>query len=307
MADDVTSQGLVESLVTLFSTPRHARAAHSKGICCAGVYRATPDAAALTRAEHMAGRPVPVTARFSNGVGNPAVPDGFPGGGRGLAVRFHLPGNRHTDLLSITTPLFPARVPQDFIELTVALRNDPATGQPDPRKIEAFKHSHPRLRAAVDVALTPLVPASYAQIPYWAVHAFRFTNAHNEERYVRYSWQPDAGRVTFPPDKAPADPSYLQAELRDRLAEQAVVFTLHLQLAERDDDVNDPATAWPAQRRRVLAGTLEITSMVEDQQDGCEALIFDPSLLTDGIDLSDDPILRARPGAYSVSFTRRTT
>jgi catalase len=35
-------------------------------------------------------------------------------------------------------------------------------------------------------------------------------------------------------------------------------------------------------------------------------MIFDPMRLVDGIEPSDDPILQARPGAYSVSYRRRT-
>jgi catalase len=39
---------------------------------------------------------------------------------------------------------------------------------------------------------------------------------------------------------------------------------------------------------------------------GCDPMIFDPGRLTNGIERSEDPILHARSGAYSVSFERRT-
>jgi len=35
--------------------------------------------------------------------------------------------------------------------------------------------------------------------------------------------------------------------------------------------------------------------------------LFDPMRLTDGIEPSDDPVLRFRPRAYSVSVERRTS
>jgi len=35
-------------------------------------------------------------------------------------------------------------------------------------------------------------------------------------------------------------------------------------------------------------------------------LIFDPTNTTDGIDLSADPIPRARSAAYSISYERRS-
>jgi catalase len=63
---------------------------------------------------------------------------------------------------------------------------------------------------------------------------------------------------------------------------------------------------WPEEREVVHAGQLEITGLVDDQQTGCEALIFDPTRVIDGIECSDDQILHARPHAYSISYERRT-
>ena len=305
--DDRVSTRLVDGLNKLFGSHRGYRAAHAKGMCYLGVFRASADAATLTRAAHMAGAEVPVTVRFSNGAGNPQIPDGAPDG-RGMAVRFHLADKRHTDLLAITSPVFPARVPEDFIELMTALTADPVTHQPDVEKIEAFKKAHPELRAALELALGARPMASYARAAYYAVHAFRFTNAAGQSRFVRDAWRPQAGAATIPSEEAQRrPPDYLQSELRERLATGPVVFTLHLQLAGDGDDVNDPATAWPESRPTVLAGTLRITAPVTDQRGDCEALVFDPSVVTDGIACSDDPILKARPGAYSVSYKRRTT
>jgi catalase len=52
------------------------------------------------------------------------------------------------------------------------------------------------------------------------------------------------------------------------------------------------------------AGTLELTAV--DAAADENALVFDPARVTDGIELSDDPVLRFRPAAYSESVTRRT-
>ena len=90
------------------------------------------------------------------------------------------------------------------------------------------------------------------------------------------------------------------------MSEGPVGFTLHLQIADEHDDANDPSTAWPESRPSMLAGTLRTTAPVSDQRGGCEALLFDPSAVTDGIACSEDRILNARPGAYAVSYRRRT-
>ena len=62
---------------------------------------------------------------------------------------------------------------------------------------------------------------------------------------------------------------------------------------------------WPDDREQVIAGTLEITELVDDPESGDHIDVFDPTRVVDGIELSDDPILRARARAYSVSAYRR--
>jgi catalase len=57
---------------------------------------------------------------------------------------------------------------------------------------------------------------------------------------------------------------------------------------------------------RVRAGVLEITGVETDRETGGDVLVFDPSRVTDGIELSGDPVLRYRPKAYSDSVARRT-
>jgi catalase len=54
----------------------------------------------------------------------------------------------------------------------------------------------------------------------------------------------------------------------------------------------------------VDAGHLTITAESADQDHWADQ-VFDPTLLTDGIDLSDDPILAARSTVYAVSYDRR--
>src|SRR5206468_1831800 len=55
--------------------------------------------------------------------------------------------------------------------------------------------------------------------------------------------------------------------------------------------------------RWVAAGTIAITGVAS----GADDLVFDPMRLVDGIEPSDDPILKFRPRAYAVSAQRRLT
>jgi catalase len=49
-----------------------------------------------------------------------------------------------------------------------------------------------------------------------------------------------------------------------------------------------------------------VTGLAHDREQGDDVLVFDPTRVTDGIELSDDPILRFRPHAYAESVLRRT-
>ena len=70
------------------------------------------------------------------------------------------------------------------------------------------------------------------------------------------------------------------------------------------DRAPDPTSVWRSPNR-IDAGTLEITAADPQRETGGESIDFDPTRVMDGIELSDDPILRFRPLAYSVSAERR--
>src|SRR5947209_2380237 len=162
------------------------RALHARGTLLKGTFAATPDAARLTRAGHMQGEPVPVTARVSNGSGNPRLPDYIPDV-RGLAVKFYLPDGSRTDIVAQTAPKFPVRTPEGFLELLRAGRPAVSTAWELPQFLARHPEAIPRLPANL-VALRP--PVSYATCRYYAIHAYRLQPAG---RYVRYTWIPEAG------------------------------------------------------------------------------------------------------------------
>ena len=46
--------------------------------------------------------------------------------------------------------------------------------------------------------------------------------------------------------------------------------------------------------RELVAGTFEITAPEDDPEEDGDLVVFDPTRVVDGIELSDDPILRYR-------------
>jgi catalase len=299
----ITPDQAIDSINRVFGRHDGRRALHAKGIVCTGTFTGTPEAAGLTRASHLQGETIAATVRFSNGSGDPGHPDWAPDA-RGMAIKLYLPDGSRTDIVAVSSPRFLTRTPEGFIEFVEAQGAGPAAAWKLPR----FFARHPEAIGALPaVAPTLLPPASYAVIAYYGIHAFRWIDAQGGERHVRYILRPQATAPKLAPWEARRrGADYLQQEIVERLGRGPVRFTLELQVATPGDPVDDPSAAWPRGRRRVDAGTCEITGLESDRETGGDVLVFDPTRVTDGIELSGDPVLRFRRDAYSVSIARRT-
>jgi catalase len=306
MALDDLSERLVDSLNQVYGVHPGYRAAHAKGVLCAGRLVAAPAAARLSRAAHLAGGEIRAHVRFSNGSGDPTAPDGARDA-RGMAVKFYLPDSTTTDIVALSLPGFFARTSEDLLAFNDARRVDPETGQPDLERVGAYLAEHPEAMAAVTAAITHPIPASYATLTYNGLHAYGFVNADGAVRHGRYRLVPDQGEESISDEEAAVrPPDFLRDELAQRLAQGPAVFHVRAQLADGDDPVDDPTEQWPEDREVVELARLEVTGLASDRERGGDVLVFDPTRVTDGILLTDDPILHARTGAYSVSVARRT-
>src|SRR5918992_1750395 len=145
------------------------RAAHAKGTLLTGTFTPSAEASELTTAAHMQGEPSRVTVRFSNGGGDPAIPD-YAREGRGMAVKFYLADGRKTDIVALTLPCFFVRTPEDFLSFTRA-RKDPERLMPD------WLGAHPEALTAIQAALGAGPPASYATCAYNSIHSYRWGDA----------------------------------------------------------------------------------------------------------------------------------
>src|SRR5262249_48678465 len=265
------------------------RPVHAKGLVCAGTFRASADAARVSRAPHFAGRPTPVVVRFANSSGDPDVHDGAPGV-RSMAVKFQLADGKSADILANSIEGFVARTPEEMLEFLRAQLPVPATGRPAPEAFPHFLAGHPGARAFVERLMKKPVPASYGQTTYHAEHAFRFTASDGSSRFGRYRFVPEAGESILSPDEASKrSPALLAEELEGRRRTGRVAFRLILQLAAPGDPTDDVTALWPDDRPLVELGRLEVTDISPKSAEDERRLIFDPTNTTDGIGLSDDP------------------
>jgi catalase len=299
-AQQTTPVELVDALNGVFGKHAGTRSGHAKGFCLTGQFMPSPDAASLSKAPHFA-KPVPVTARFSMGGGNPQAPDDAKDNVRGLALRFDLGNGATTDLVMISAPVFLAPTPALFVELL----NTVASG--DKAKIGAFFEAHPEATRQGAWLNSHPVPASYAGVGYWGVHAFTFTNAKGDKTLVKYKAIPDAGELGLSDEEAKAKGAdFYQAELKDRLAKAPVSFELVAIRGRDGDQTSDPTLRWDDEDSREITplGKVSIAALAPSAT--CDAFSFLPGNLVDGVaGPADDPVFQIRSADYLVSFTRR--
>ena len=273
------------------------RALHAKGRFYEGTFTASAEVAGLSRAAHLQGDPVPVTVRWSNAGGHPRVSDKAPDV-RGMAVKFRTPSG-DTDLLGQTAPRFPVRTPEAFVELTEAGRK--------PYLLPLFMAKHPSSVPALLANLrarTLVPPHSYAEATYFPIHAYGWLSTDGTRTWVRYVLRP----LATPADRLGESfdgRDRLFDEMEARLARGPVRFDLHVTVAAEGDDPHDPMSVWTG-ARELSAGTVEVTAPIADPEADGGLVVFDPVRVVDGIELSEDPILRYRERAYSVSISRRS-
>jgi catalase len=298
-AQEATPDELIDGLNGVFGAHAKKRAAHTKGICVKGDFTPTPEAASLSKAPQFAAA-VPLVGRFSLGGGNPAASDSQKDNVRGIALHFKLPDGSNSDLLMISAPIFAAKNPEEFLELlkTVATK--------DNDKIAAFFKAHPHSTRQKAWLTARPTPASYATADYFGVHTFYLTNAKGERQGIKWKAEPVGGFVGLSDEEAKAKGAdFYAGELNEQFAKGPVAFNLFAVLGQPGDNDDDPTLEWPADRKRVKVGTISITGL-EDAAT-CDAGIFDPNVLADGIEASpNDKILPMRSLDYAVSFGRRS-
>jgi catalase len=299
--DKSLAQQIFETMIQLPGNNPHYRVAHAKGVVCEGTFTPSKDAATLSKAGHFQGGTSSVIVRFSDASENPLIPDnaGVP---RGMAVRFKIPGGV-TDIVLLSHNGFIVGTGEDFLALQkAAVATDPS--KPHPWPIEAFLAAHPL--ALKFVQETQAVPASFGTQAFFSNDAFIFVNQQGVKQAGRYKLLPAAGLEDLSEAEAKAkSPNFLVEELKTRLSKGPIQYRMIVQLPNAGDPTRDPSLVWPEDRRTVDVGVVSVTSVVPDSDDVQKTLVFFPTNLTDGIELSDDPFPALRTSVYALSFARR--
>lgn len=302
---EVTAEQAVDAIGEVFGVTPGQRRNHTKGTCALGEFVGTNKAAAYSRSPLFSGKALPVIARFSLAGGDPAAPD-TARSPRGMALEFALPDGNVQHITMLNTPMFGAARPETFLAQMIAIKPDPATGKPDPKKIKAFMDSHPDNRAQREFLASHNPPASYAGSAYFGIHTFRFIDGDNKATPVRWRFVPrDGEKRLTDAELGSMPPDFLERRLIERAAKGKLRWDMIVTIGEPGDPQDDPTVTWPKGRKQVKAGTLTITSAMPQRGAACEQVNFDPLVMGDGIEPSNDPVLQFRSPAYAVSFGRR--
>jgi catalase len=299
-----TAEQTIDVMNTLFGKHPGARANHAKGVVAEGSFTPSAEAARISKASLFKGPAVPVTIRFSDATGVPTIPDGSANANpHGMALKFKLSDGSEMDVVTNALKYFPVATGEEFRDLLKAVA-DSGPNAAHPTALERFASAHP---AAATAGGTAKTPSSLARQTYNGVNAFIFVDAAGKRQPFRFRIEPaQCEEILSTEEAAKRDSNYLMAEIGPRIAKEPAKFRLLAQLAEPGDPTNDATKPWPDDRKTVDLGTLTVSKAVPDSAEAEKALLFMPNNLTDGIEVSDDPLIDARVQAYAVSFSRRS-
>lgn len=302
----VTPAQVVGALEQTFGVTPGQRRNHIKGTCALGEFVGNPRAASpYTRSQLFSGKPVPVVARFSLAGGNPHVPD-TARSPRGMALEFRLPHGALQHMTMLNTPVFGAATPQTFYDMIVAKRPDPRTGKPDPAKIKAFKASHPDNAAQAAYLATHNPPPSFANSAFYGIHTFKFVNHANKVTLVRWRFVPRDGEKQLTDEEMKTLPhDFLEQRLIARTKHGPIRWDMIVTIGKPGDPPTNPTLYWPVNRKQVKMGALTITQAMPQHGAACENINYDPLVMADGIEPTNDPVLLFRSPAYAISFAKR--
>lgn len=284
----------INSFEKLFGVSEGQRRNHTKGFCFAGTL--TPGDAALQGLSNseLFTAPSQVIGRLSHKGGNAtASDDKF--GDYGMGLKIETAGGEQHIMAMNTLDFFPVSTPEAFVELNYAKAGgEEAMGE--------FKKKYPQIKvyaahtATLDKTLKP-----YEATKFNSVNSFYLVDAESNKTAIRWSFVPasDNGIVVE------TGSDFFFSNIQENMKNGTVAWDMVVTLANENDPIDDAAAYWTGEHVTHTAATLTLTSVMSEKDGQCEAINYDPLVLSKGFEPSDDPILHARRPSYAVSFGRR--
>jgi len=273
---------------------------HAKGVAVTGYFVSNGNGRELSKAAVLAPGRTTVIGRFSLSGGHPGMAD-VPGAARSLALAFAFGEATQWRTAMLNLPVFPDSSPQGFYDRLLASKVDPATGKPDPTAMSAFLTAHPETAAAMAVIKQHPPTPGFADSTFSGLNTFFFVNEAGVRTPVRWAFVP-----MQPAHPAGIGTNALFDSLVRQMRRSPLRWRLMLTVGSAGDPLLDATLPWPADRRTIDAGLLTLTNIETEGPGNARDVNFDPLVLPDGIEPSDDPLLSARSAVYAASYRART-
>ncbi|MBD5655680.1 MAG: catalase [Candidatus Eremiobacteraeota bacterium] len=291
------------------------RVVHARGAAAHGYFEVYESMAPYTKAGFLQDPAVrtPVFARFSTVGGSRGSAD-TPRDVRGFAGKFYTQEGNY-DLVGNNMPVFFIQDSIKFPDFVHAVKPEPHNEIPQASSAHdtlwdfvslTLESSHMMMWLMSDRAL----PRAYANMEGFGVHTFRFINAREESRYVKFHWKPKLGAHSLVWDEAQKlagkDPDFNRRSLYESIANGIFPeWELGVQMfgdAEADSfdfDILDSTKLIPEE----LIPVQRIGRMVLDRNPDSyfaetEQVAFCTTHLVPGIGFTNDPLLQGRNFSY---------
>lgn len=291
-----SAEGNMAAFEALFGVTKGKRRNHTKGFCIAGEFLPKDPAIRKLSKSPIFADKSKVIGRVSHKGGKANPPDNKPGN-YGLAFEITTPGDDSHIINMNTEHFFPVSTTEKFIELLRAkAKGKDAT--------KAFAKSSPELKAykayhsALDKSLRPYEGATYNSI-----NSFYLVDEAGKKTAVRWSFVPTGQHEIV----LPATESFFLENMQANMKIGPVTWDMVITLAAEGDDILNPAIKWSDSNSKIVAATLKVTSAVPESDGVCDEMNFDPTLVSDGFEPSEDPMLQARSAIYALGVGRRTS
>ena len=285
------------------------RVVHARGTGAFGEFVPTADISDLTKAKVFTpGTRTPVFVRFSTVMGSRGSPEQARDP-RGFAVKFYTQqGN--WDMVGINWPVFFIRDGIKFPDFVHANKPSAVTGVQDPNLAFDFFANTPEATHMLTMLYTNAgMPDSYRHMDGFAVHAFKFVNAHGDVHYVKFHWKSQQGVHGLRPQDIAAsigrDWNMMTNDLYGALKQgDYPKWDLYVQVLTPKDlnrfdfDALDDTKVWTGVPERKI-GTMTLNRVPDNYFQSTEESAFAPSRLVPGIEPSEDRMLQDRLFAYA--------
>lgn len=290
------------------------RIVHARGVGAHGYFQAYEGNERFTKAGFLCDPTLktPIFVRLSTVQGSRGSSDTVRDI-RGFAIKFYT-NEGNFDLVGNNVPVFFVQDGIKFPDFVHAVKPEPhseiPTGASAHDTFWDFVSLVPESAHAVMWLMSDrAIPRNLRCIQGFGVHTFRFIDAHEKGRFIKFHWTPKQGLSALVWDEAQKlsgkDPDFHRKDLYEAI-EQGLYpeWELGVQIIEEEDemafDLLDPTKIIPEELVPITPiGKFVLNRNVDNFFAETEQIAFCPGHIVPGIDFTNDPLLQARLFSYT--------